>query len=120
MQVGTIPLKEKQADVIRIVNTKLFKINYSKLLHSLFIVAYFTKHTALCIRIQPYNISFDFGSLSLGIDFNYRLNDIDHKGFGIILRFLIFEIEIECTDDRHLEDYEQKPRKKLLAGKNYD
>lgn len=106
MKVGTISFKEKQVDVIRIVKTKRFKVNYSKLLHSLFIVAYFTKHTALCIKIQPNCISFDYGSLSLGIDFNYRLNDIDHKGFDIVLKLLFFEIEIECTDDRHLEGYE--------------
>lgn len=113
MKVGTIPLKEKQADVIRIVKTKRFKINYSKLLLSIFIVAYFTKHTALCIRIQPYCISFDFGSFALGFDFSYRLNDIDHKGFGMILKLLFFEIEIECTNNKHLEDY--KIRNKVVG-----
>ena len=105
MIIGNIPMKNKKDNVIRIVETKRFKMNYAKQLHSLFIVANLTKHSGLCIRIQPYYLSFDYGYLALGLDFNYRLQKIDHKGFGIILKLLFFDIEIECTDDRHIEDY---------------
>ena len=107
MIIGNIPMKNKKDNVIRIIKTKRFKMNYSKLLHSLFIVADLTKHSSLCIRIQPYFLSFDYGYLALGLDFNYRLQKIDHKGLDIILRLLFFEIEIECSDDRHIEDYEK-------------
>lgn len=108
MIIENILVKNTKDNVIKIVKTKRFKINYSKQLHTLFIVANLTKHTGLCIRIQPYCLSFDYGYLALGIDFNYRLQKIDHKGFDIILRLLFFEVEIECTDDRHLEDYKDK------------
>ena len=113
MIIGNIPIKNKKDNVIRIVKTRRFKMNYAKRLHSLFIVAYLTNHTGLCIRIQPYCLSFEYGYLALGLDFSYRLQNIDHKGFDIILKLIFFEVEIECTDDRHLEDYKNE-------RKNYD
>lgn len=106
-----IKRKKMENDVIKLIKTNKLRVNYSKLLRSLFVVVCFTKHIALCIRIQPYNISFDYGYLSLGIDFSYRLINIDHRGINIILRLLFFEIEIECTDNRHLEDYETRSKR---------
>ena len=105
MIVGTIEQRDKKEDVIRIVKTKRIKINYSKPLRSLFISINITKHINLSSIITPYQISFDCGYLSLGIDFSYRLKNNDHKGFEILLQLLFFEIEIECIDNRHLEDY---------------
>ena len=106
-----IKRKKMENDVIKLIKTNKLRVNYSKLLRSLFVVVCFTKHIALCIRIQPYNISFDSGNLSLGIDFHYRRKNIDHKGINIILKLLFFEIEIECTDNRHLEDYETRSKR---------
>ena len=108
MIVGTIKPKPEKDDVVRIIKTKWFKINYSKPLGSLFISLNLTKYVNLSTMITPYFLSFDYGYLSLGFDFHYRLKNIDHKGVDIILRLLILEVEIECTDDRHLEDYENK------------
>ena len=107
MILDTIKPKHEKGDVIRIVKTKRFKINYSKPLNAIFMCLNITKHVALSTWIRPYYISFDSGYMSLGIDFHYRLKNIDHKGIDIILNLLILEIEIECTDNRHIEDYEQ-------------
>lgn len=108
MIIGNILIKNMKDNVIRIVKTKRFKINYSKQLHTLFIATNLTRHIGLCIRIEPYHLFLDYGYLALGLDFNYRLQKIDHKGLDIILKLLFFEVEIECTDDRHLEDYTDK------------
>lgn len=108
MILGTIESRQEKDDVIRIVRTKRFKINYSKPLNATSMCLTITKHIAFSTWIRPYYISFDSGNLSLGIDFHYRRKNIDHKGINIILRLLFFEIEIECTDNRHLEDYENK------------
>lgn len=107
MIVGTIEQQDKKDDVIRIVKTKWIKINYSKPLNALFIRLTITKHVALSTWIRPYHISFDSGYISLGINFHYRLKNIDHKGIDIILNLLILEIEIECTDNRHFKDYKK-------------
>lgn len=111
MILDTIEPRQEKDDVIRVVKTKQFKINYSKPLNAIFMCLNITKHIALSTWIRPYYISFDSSYLSLGIDFHYRLKNIDHKGIDIILNLLILEIEIECTDNRHLEDYENKEQK---------
>ena len=110
MTFAVIKPKPGKDDVIRIVRTKRFKINYSKQLNATFMCLTITKHIAFSTWIRPYYISFDSGNLSLGIDFHYRRKNIDHKGINIILKLLFFEIEIEieCTDNRHLEDYKNK------------
>ena len=108
MIVGTIKPKPEKDDVIRIIKTKWFKINYSKPLGSLFISLNITKHVNLSTMITPYFLSFDYGYLSLGFDFHYRFKNIDHRGIYIILWLLILEVQIECADDRLLEDYENK------------
>ena len=108
MILDTIESRQEKDDVIRIVKTKRLKINYSKPLNATFMCLTITKHIAFSTWIIPYYISFDSGNLSLGIDFHYRRKNIDHKGINIILRLLFFEIEIEFTDNRHLEDYENK------------
>lgn len=108
MILDTIKSRQEKDDVIRIVKTKRLKINYSKPLNATFMCLTITKHIAFSTWIRPYYISFDSGNLSLGIDFHYRRKNIDHKGINIILRLLFFEIEIECTDNRHLEDYKNK------------
>ena len=105
MIVGVIKSKPEKKDIIRIIKTKKFKINYSKPLRAIFMSLNITKHINLSTMITPYYLWFDSGYVALGIDYHYRWQNIDHKGFGIILRLFIFEIEIECTDDRHLEDY---------------
>lgn len=92
-------------DVKRLIKTKWLNVNYSKLIHSLFISLKITKHISLSIMLSFYRMSFDYGYLSLGFDFNYRLKNIDHKSIGIIVNFILLKIEIECSDDRHIEDY---------------
>lgn len=108
MILGTIKTKAEKKDVISVIKTKRFKINYSKHLRAIFMSLNITKHINLSTMITSYFLSLDCGYIALGIDCHYRLKNIGHKGFDIILRLLIFEIEIECTDDRHLEDYEKR------------
>ncbi|MDD3419958.1 MAG: hypothetical protein PHE78_05090 [Candidatus Gastranaerophilales bacterium] len=57
--------------------------------------------------ITTYNNNFEEGTFSFGVDFNYRLKNIDHLGFDIKFKFIFFEIDIEFSDDRHLEDYQK-------------
>ena len=108
MILDTIESRQEKDDVIRIVKTKRLKINYSKPLNAIFMCLTITKHIAFSTWVRPYYISFDSGYLSLGIDFYYRRKNIDHKGIDIILKFFIFEIEIEFTDNRYLEDYKNQ------------
>ena len=92
-------------DVKRLIKTKWLNVNYSKLIHSLFISLKITKHTSLSIMLSFYRMSFDYGYLSLGFEFNYGLKNIDHKGINLIVNLILLKIEIECSDDRHIEDY---------------
>ena len=92
-------------DVKRLIKTKWLNLNYAKPIHSLVILMKMTKHVSLEILVSLYCPSFDYGYLSLGFDFNYRFKNIDHKGIGIIVNLILLKIEIECSDDRHIEDY---------------
>ena len=110
MIIDNIPLKDKKDKVIRLVKTKRFKINYSKPLNAIFMCLNITKHIALSTWIRSYSLSFDCGYISIGIDFDYRLKNTDHTGIDMILKILFFEIEIEFTANRHLEDYEKQEK----------
>lgn len=100
--------KNKNEDVLRLVKTKLLNINYSKPIHSLFINIKITKHINLSTIIGYYYLSLDYGYLSLGFEFNYKLKNIDHKGISLIINLILLKIEIDCSDYRHIEDYKNK------------
>ena len=97
--------KNMATEILDIIKSKSLKIRYAKSIRSLFILFCLTTHINLSIIIKLYHFSFDYGCFQLGLDFNYRLKNIDHKGINIILKLLFFEIEIECSDNRHIEDY---------------
>lgn len=94
MTFAVIKAKPGKDDVIRIVKTKRFKINYSKPLNAIFMCLTITKLIAFSTWVRPYYISFDSGYLSLGIDFYYRRKNIDHKGIDIILKFLFLKLKL--------------------------
>ncbi len=108
MILNEIGQNSKKEDVIRLIKTKWLNVNYSKSIRSLFISTKITKHINLSTIICFYYISFDNGYLSLGFEFNYRLKNIDHKGIGLIINLILLRIEIDCSDDRHTEDYKNK------------
>ena len=101
-------IKTNKLAIIRLIKTKWLNVNYAKPIHLLVILLKITKHVSLEILVSLYCPSFDEGYLSLGFEFNYRLKNIDHKGIGLIINLILLKIEMECTDDRHIEDYKHK------------
>ncbi len=98
-------IKSNNVAIVKLIKTKWLSVNYAKTIHSLVILMKITKHVSLKIMVSLYRPSFDCGYLSLGFEFNYRLKNIDHKGIGLIISLILLKIEIECSDDRHIEDY---------------
>ncbi len=101
-------IKSNKLVILRLIKTKWLNVNYVKPIHSIVIILKITKHVSLEIFVSLYCSSFNEGYLSLGFEFNYRLKNIDHKGIGLIINLILLKIEIECSDDRHIEDYRYK------------
>mgnify|MGYP005779814121 CR=1 FL=1 len=80
---------------------KNFQIKFNNELSILFIKYHFLKFKGMSLRIQCYKNSLDYGFLAVGIDISYRLKNIDHKGLTLILKLILFEIELEISDNRH-------------------
>lgn len=89
------------------INAKILKIRYCKNPKFLAIMLKLTKYKNFSIQIRVYSNNFEQGYLSLGIDFIYRLKNVDHLGFEMVLKLLFFEVEIGCEDSRHIEDYKE-------------
>ncbi len=83
------------------IKTKKVLIKYDRDYSALFAKYRLSKYKALSVLIQVYKNNLNCGFFSLGIDINYRLKNIDHIGFGLILKLLLFEIEFEISDYRH-------------------
>lgn len=81
--------------------TKKLRIKYDKDCSALFVKYRLSEYKGLSVLIQVYKNNLNWGFFSLGIDANYRLKNIDHIGFGLILKLLLFEIEFEISDYRH-------------------
>ncbi|MDD3012286.1 MAG: hypothetical protein PHC34_01110 [Candidatus Gastranaerophilales bacterium] len=61
----------------------------------------------MAVLITPYHNDFEQGTFLFVIDFYYRLKNVDHLGFDMILKLIFFDINIEFSDDRHMEDYKK-------------
>ena len=98
----------KNDEIFYVIKTKIFSIKYVKKLGWLIFFLKFTEHKNLSVQITPYHNNFESGTFALGIDFTYRLKNADHTGFDMGLKLVFFDINIEFSDDRHVDDYKKE------------
>ena len=85
---------------------KFYKTIYTKRLKEFIFLLNLSRYKKLEILFQMSNwFNIKEGRLHLGVQCDYRLKDVDNKGFTIILNLIFFEIQINFYDIRHVEDY---------------
>ncbi len=100
-------MNNENVEIFNMINTKILKIRYCKNSKILAIMLKLTKYKNFSMQTRVYSNNFEQGYLSLGIDFIYRLKNVDHLGFEMVLKLLFFEVETGCEDSRHIEDYKE-------------